>query len=98
MKKLILSAAILLGSLSTFTASAQAQKSVEKTATTPQEYTEIKKEEVPSVVTESLKKLYPEAVISKAYINENKNFKLEISIGDKTDTVFIDAKGSIVNN
>ena len=30
--------------------------------------------------------------------NENKNYKLEISIGDKTETVLIDAKGSIVNN
>lgn len=96
MKKLILSAAILLGSLSTFAASTQAQNPSEKVIVIGDEYIEIKIEDVPAPVTESLKKLHPEAVIAKAYVNENKQYKLELVIGDKTETVFIGEKGSIV--
>jgi hypothetical protein len=93
MKKVILSAAILLGSLSTFTASAQVQNTVEKTVTTTQEYTEIKLEELPAVVNEALKKSFPDAKLTKAYINEKKEYKLEVEVGDKVGSLFIDANG-----
>jgi hypothetical protein len=96
MKKLILSAAILLGSLSTFAASTRVQNSTEKVISIGDKYIEIKIEQVPTLVTDSLKKLHPEAVITKAYVDENKQYKLELGIGDKTETVFIDGKGSIV--
>lgn len=96
MKKLILSAAILFGSLSLTAASTPVQNSTEKTISIADKYTEIKAEELPSAVTESLKKSHPEAVITKAYVNENKQYKLEISIGDKSETVFLDASGNAV--
>ena len=93
MKKVILSVAILLGSLSIFTASAQVQNSSEKTATTTQEYTEIKLEELPAVVTEALTKSFPDAKLTKAYINEKKEYKLEVEVGDKVGSLFIDGNG-----
>jgi hypothetical protein len=93
MKKLILSAAILLGSLSTFTATAQAQNSPEKATTVAEEYTEIKLEEVPVAVTEALKKSVPEAKLVKAYINEKKQYKLEVEIGDKVGSLYAEATG-----
>lgn len=103
MKKLILSAAILLGSLSTFTANAQEESktTTEKSATTAtttaatttEEYTEIKMEEVPVAVTDAFKKSFPEAKLTKAYINEKKQYKLEVEVGDKVGSLYAEANG-----
>ncbi len=97
MKKLVASAVILLGSLSTFTATAQGQqiagKSVEKTVMNNDGYIEIKPEEVPAPVMAAFKKSFPETKLSKAYMNEKKEYKLEVQIGDKVGTLFIDGKG-----
>ncbi|NRS90290.1 hypothetical protein HNQ02_003228 [Flavobacterium sp. 7E] len=94
MKKLILSAAVLLGSLSTFAAIVPIQNSVEKIITIADEYTEIKIEELPAAVTDALKAAYPDAVINKAYVNENKEYKLDVTIGDKESSLFADANGN----
>lgn len=93
MKKLILSAAILLGSFSTFTATAQGQNPPEQSTTVAEEYTEIKLEEVPVAVTEALKKSIPEAKLVKAYINEKKQYKLEVEIGEKVGSLYAEATG-----
>lgn len=95
MKKLILSAAILLGSLSTFAATATIQNSTIKVVTIADEYIEIKITDLPAAVTESLKKSHPDAVITKAYVNETKQYKLELTTGDKSETVWTDANGAI---
>ena len=94
MKKLILSAAVLLGSLSTFAAIAPVQNSVEKVITIADEYTEIKIEELPAAVTDALKATYPDAVISKAYVSETKEYKLDVKMGDKEGSLFADENGN----
>ncbi|MFA9190593.1 hypothetical protein AAGV28_04350 [Flavobacterium sp. FZUC8N2.13] len=96
MKKVILSAAILLGGLSTINAQAQEENTTptEQVAPATEEYTEIKAEDVPTVVVEALKKSYPDAVLSKAYVNEKKEYKLEIAVKDQTATVFTDVDGN----
>lgn len=96
MKKLILSAAILLGSLSTFAAITANQNSPMKEVTIGDEFTEIKITDLPVAIAEALKKSHPNAVISKAYVNEKKQYKLELAMGDKTETVLTDASGTIV--
>lgn len=96
MKKLILSAAILLGSLSTFTANASVQNSSEKVITVAGEFIELKITELPTAIAEALKKSHPNAVISKAYVNESKQYKLELTNGDKSETILTDATGTIV--
>lgn len=100
MKKLILSAAIFLGSLSTFTATAQVENPVqketlpaEKETPATEEYTEIKIEDVSTAAIEALKKSFPEAKIVKALINEKKEYKLEVEIGDKVGSVYLDETG-----
>ncbi|NRS90288.1 hypothetical protein HNQ02_003226 [Flavobacterium sp. 7E] len=93
MKKLILSTAVLLGSLSTFAAITSVPNSVEKVITIADEFTEIKIEEVPTAVTDALKTAYPDAVINKAYVNENKEYQLDIKLGDKQGSVFVDENG-----
>jgi hypothetical protein len=97
MKKLILSAAIVLGSLSTFAQSSKVKK-VERVETTTkvveEKFTEIKSEEVPEPIKIAFKTAYPEAVIEKAFVNEKKEFKLEIKNGDQKATVYADADGN----
>lgn len=93
MKKLILSAAVLLGSLSTFATIIPTQNNSEKVIIISDEYTEIKIEEVPAAVTDALKKAYPTAILSKAYINENKEYRLDVKVGDKEGALFADETG-----
>ncbi|WP_026715370.1 hypothetical protein [Flavobacterium daejeonense] len=96
MKKLILTAAIVLGGLSTINAQMQDQNTAptEQKAPATEEFTEIKAEDLPSKVTEALKKSYPDAVLSKAYINEKKEYKLEITVKDQLATVYTDVDGN----
>lgn len=96
MKKLILSTAILLGSLSTFAAISPVQNSAVKEIRIPGEYTEIKITDLPAAIAEALKKSHPNAVITKAYVNESKQYKLELVTGDKSETILTDATGTIV--
>ncbi len=96
MKKLILSVAILLGSFATF---AQDAKTVAQSATatatpTQDKFKEVKAEEVPEAVSKSLSKAYPEAKVEKAYVNDKKEYKLDIAVGDQKATVFADATGN----
>lgn len=97
MKKLILSAVILLGSLSTFAQSSVVKKTVKTETTTKvveEKYTQIKAEEIPETLLAALKTAYPEAVVEKAFVNEKKEFKLEIKNGDQKATVYADANGN----
>jgi hypothetical protein len=95
MKKLILSAAIVLGSFTTFAQTSVATKTAISTQTVEEKYKEIKLEEVPSSVILAVKTAQPEAVIEKAYINEKKEFKLDIKVGDQKSTVYTDAAGNL---
>ena len=96
MKNLFLSAAIVLGSLSSFASESPILHSIVKTISIQDEYTEIKLEEVPAAVTDALKKAYPEGILSKAYKNEKGQYKLEVSVGDKIGALYANADGTWV--
>jgi hypothetical protein len=93
MKKLILSAAILLGSMNTFAANATTIDPIEHSVVINEEFTEIKIEELPIAVTDALKKAYPDATISKAFINEAKEYRLDVTVGEKVGSLFADENG-----
>ena len=93
MKKLILSVAIVLGSLTSF-ASTPVISSTIILNITQEEYTEITNDKLPEAVLEAVKKSYPDATIDKAYVNEKKEYKLEITVGDQKAAVFADANGN----
>lgn len=97
MNKLILSAAILLASFSTFATPMNIVAPTTKSVNLADEYTEIKAEEVPAAVTESITKSYPEAAIYKAFVNEQTEYKLKVKVGEKEKTIFIDATGKWSN-
>ena len=93
MKKLILSVAIVLGSLTSF-ASTPVIPSTIILNITQEEYTEITNDKLPEAVQEAVKKSYPDATIDKAYVNEKKEYKLEITVGEQKAAVFADANGN----
>ena len=92
MKKLILSAAIVLGSLTSF-ASTPIQSSNILTSVVQEEYTEIAADQLPEKVQTALKTTYPDSTIDKAYVNDKKEYKIEITVGDQKAAVFADADG-----
>jgi len=94
MKNLFLSAAIVLGSLTSFASTSPITNTIVKSISINEEYTEVKLEEVPAPITEALKKAYPEAVINKAYKNEKSEYKLEVTVGDKVGSLYANADGS----
>ena len=92
MKKLILSIAIVLGS---FTAIATTVRvSTREKTIYVQDFKEIKAEELPEAVKNALKTSYPDAKLDKAYVNSNKEYKLEITVVDQKATVYADANGN----
>jgi Na+-translocating ferredoxin:NAD+ oxidoreductase RnfG subunit len=93
MKKLILSAAIVLGSFTTYATTLPTTNSVTTSQSIQEEYTEVKLEEVPEAIKAALKTAYPDAILDKAYINANKEYKLDITVGDKKGNLFADANG-----
>lgn len=56
MKKIFLSAAIVLGGLTSFASTSPISNTIVKTISIQDDYTEIKLEEVPAAVTDALKK------------------------------------------
>lgn len=97
MKKLILSAAILLGSLSAFANNINESQLISSIETIVQdEFTEIAVDAVPDAVKATVETVMAGAVIEKAYINENKEYKLDIKTVDQNTTIFTDASGAIL--
>jgi hypothetical protein len=94
MKNLFLSAAIVLGGLTSFASTSSISNTIVKTISVQDEYTEVKLEEVPTAITDALKKAYPDVVLSKAYKNEKSEYKLDVTVGDKVGNLFANADGT----
>ncbi|MFW0739031.1 hypothetical protein [Flavobacterium sp. T12S277] len=94
MKKLILSAAIVLGSMSIYAYKITTPKLEEVTVSVQTEYTEVSADAVPAAVKTALQTAYPGAKLVKSAVNEKKEYKLEISVGDQKATVFSDVNGN----
>jgi len=94
MRKLILSAVIILGGLTSFASTTPITNSIIKVISVADDYTEIKLEELPAPIVEALKKAYPDAVITKAYKNEKSEYKLDVTVGDKVGNLFANADGT----
>ncbi|WP_291147106.1 hypothetical protein [Flavobacterium sp. UBA7680] len=94
MKNLFLSAAIVLGGLTSFASTSPITNSIVKVVSVADDYVEIKLEELPAPITEALKKAYPDAVITKAYKNEKSEYKLDVTVGEKVGNLFANADGT----
>ena len=94
MKKLILSAAIIFGSLSIYATTNSTSEPVKMAIKVQSEYTEVTADAVPAAVKTALQTAYPGAKLEKAFVNEKKEYKLEISVGDQKATVYSDVNGN----
>lgn len=93
MKKLILSGAIILGSLSTY-ASTVSIENVKIETASQSVYTPISSGDLPEAVILALDETYPGYVIVAAYINEDGEYKIDITIEESAGTLYIDADGN----
>ena len=96
MKKLIFAAVLSLGSLTAFAQDADAaQVDATEAVAAQDDYSEIAVEELPEAVSAAVSKNYPTATINKAYVNEAKQYKLEVSLEDGTSgTLYADENGN----
>ncbi|MFW0739030.1 hypothetical protein [Flavobacterium sp. T12S277] len=97
MKKLILSAVIILGGLLTNAEATTLNKSVLNIVKFQDNFKEIKAEALPAEVKATLEKSFPGSKLVKAYVNSKKQYKLELNSGVDQDKhfVFTDDKGVI---
>lgn len=93
MKKLILSAAIVLGSLSIQAATISSPNTVIKSVI-QDEYKEI--DAVPAAIKTGLDNAYPGVKLEKAFVNDKKEYKIEITVRGEKSTVYTDEKGNII--
>lgn len=96
MKKLILSAAIILGAISAHAAIATNSVSIIQSVNIQDEFTEISADAIPAAVKSTIEKSFPGTKLEKAYKNEKNEYKLEIAKDDKKYTVFTDTSGNII--
>lgn len=94
MKKLILSAAIVLGTLSMQAGNTFVKSAAIQSETTQDEYKEV--DAVPAAIKTALDNAYPGVKLEKAYVNDKKEYKIDIVVRDVKSTVFTDAKGNIL--
>ncbi|WP_299393286.1 hypothetical protein [uncultured Gelidibacter sp.] len=95
MKKVFLTAAIVLGGLSTFAAPAMALSQTDEVVmTTQEEYKLIKAEELPQAVKDALAVDFETATLDKAYVNEKLEYKLELTVEGAATTVYADKDGN----
>ncbi|MDQ1167746.1 hypothetical protein [Flavobacterium sp. SORGH_AS_0622] len=94
MKKLMLSAVILFGTMSIHANVLPVSEDSNTTVLVQSEYTEVAADAVPAAVKTALQTAYPGAKLEKAFVNEKKEYKLDISVGDQKATVYSDVNGN----
>ncbi len=94
MKKLILSTAIILGALTVSASTTAIKTPLKQLITVQDEYKEI--DAVPAAIKTALENAYPGVKLNKAYINDKKEYKIEITVREQKSIVYTDAKGNIL--
>ena len=94
MKKLILSAAILLGGLSMQAGNVAVTSSMVQSVNIQDEYKEV--DAVPAAIKTALDEAYPGVKLEKAFVNDKKEYKIEITVRGEKSTVYTDATGKII--
>ncbi len=94
MKKLILSTAIILGALIVSASTTAIKTPLKQLITVQDEYKEI--DAVPAAIKTALENAYPGVKLNKAYINDKKEYKIEITVREQKSIVYTDAKGNIL--
>ncbi len=98
MKKVFLVAALSLGTMTAFAQEEEAKEVVAVATEMVEEqdgFAEVALEELPEAITAALEVAHPGASISKAYVNEAAQYKLEVTKEDgSTAELYADAEGN----
>ncbi|MFH6945969.1 hypothetical protein [Flavobacterium sp. FlaQc-50] len=94
MKKLMITATIVLGTLSMQAGTTFIKTTKVQLETNQEEYKEI--DAVPAAIKTALDNAYPGVKLEKAYVNEKKEYKIEIVVRDVKSVVYTDAQGNIL--
>ncbi|KLT69634.1 MULTISPECIES: hypothetical protein [Flavobacterium] len=94
MKKLMITATIVLGTLSMQAGTTFIKTTKVQLETTQEEYKEI--DAVPAAIKTALDNAYPGVKLEKAYVNEKKEYKIEIVVREVKSVVYTDAQGNIL--
>ncbi|MEO8773756.1 MAG: hypothetical protein ABI263_02090 [Gelidibacter sp.] len=95
MKKVILTAAILLGGLSTYATPVDTMNQANGVAILiQQEFKEIQISELPQAVQDALVADLETATLHKAYVNAEQEYKLEVTLDGTSLTLYADKDGN----
>ena len=95
MKKVILTAAIVLGGLSTYANSAFAMNTAEVIELrVQQDYKLIDNNALPKAVKDALAADFPTATLDKAYVNDSEEYKLDVNIDETAISLYVDKDGN----
>jgi peptidoglycan hydrolase CwlO-like protein len=94
MKKLILSAVIVLGTLSMQAGNVVVNSTAVQLVNVQDEYKEV--DAVPAAIKTALDNAYPGVKLEKAWVNEKKEYKIEITVRGEKSTVYTDLAGNIL--
>ncbi|PJJ10392.1 hypothetical protein CLU83_3803 [Flavobacterium sp. 1] len=89
MKMLILTAAIVLGWTAIYS-----NRHAKTESDIQPEYREVNVNAVPATIKAALETAYSGTKLVKAYVNEKKEYKLELSVNNQKATVYTDANGN----
>lgn len=97
MKKVFIAAIFACTSVTSFAIANEIETLTTIETTVADEFKEISTAEVAKPVLDAIAKDYAGATLEKAYINENKEYKLELVIKKEVKTVYADASGNWIN-
>ncbi len=99
MKKLVFVLALSLGSFTAFAQDAEpAQEEATEAVATQDGFNEVAIEELPEAISTALEAAHPGATISKAYANEEAQYKLEVAKEDGSAVeLYADAEGNWID-
>jgi hypothetical protein len=95
MKSLVFATAMAVGSLGPVLASQPIFHDGIMEVIFAQDYTEVAVDELPDAIKTALERDYAGAEVNKAYINEEGEYKLEVTLSDDTtQELYVDAEGN----
>ncbi|WP_405609048.1 hypothetical protein [Polaribacter sp. Asnod1-A03] len=98
MKKLVLTVAVVLltSGVSTFALSNNSNNNSNQVVTVVvnDEFKEITIKELPESVTEAILKDFKTGAISKVYVNESEQYKIEITVDETEKVLYADKEGN----
>ena len=97
MKKLILAVAILAGASTYATVNNTISPITPVHAIVADGFQEVSLDKLPTVIVESIKESFPSATLSKAFVNEKEQYKLEISVENTSKTIYTDKEGNLLD-